>query len=191
MQIPYKISFHHMDPSPALETRIKEKINKLQSRSPNIIRCEVRVEASPHHRHKGNPYSVHILLTLPGKEMVVSHHSGRSPIRHEKIFAAMNDAFLAIEKKLKQAKQELRRDVKEHISVMQTGFVSMIDVADEYGFIIMEDDTPLYFHKNAVHDNKFSELALGSRVRYSFIEGEGVNGPQANYVRLLKNRAPF
>lgn len=191
MQMPYKISFHDMDPSLALESRIKEKIDKLQSRYPDIIKCEVRVEASPQHRNKGNPFSVHILVTMPGKEMVVSHHPGKSIERHEKVYAAMNDAFKAIESQLRHTKDELRRDIKQHVSVMQTGFVSMIDVGDDYGFITMEDGTELYFSKNAVHGGRFFELALGSKVRFSFIEGEGTNGPQANYVRLLKKRTPF
>lgn len=191
MQIPYKISFHEMDPSLALENRIKEKIDKLQSHFPRIIKCEVRVESSPHHRHKGNPYNVHIVVTLPGKELVVSHHPGKNIIRHEKVFAAMNDAFAAIKRKLQDSKEEALQKVKQRESVMQTGFVSMIDVGDDYGFITMEDGTELYFSKNAVQVGHFSELALGSKVRFSFIEGEGTEGPQANYVRLLKKRAPF
>lgn len=188
MQIPSNITFHNLDPSPALEERIKEKIDKLDQRYKGLIRCDVTVEGSSHHKNKGNLYSVHILVTLPGRELVVSQHPGKTPKRHEKVFAAMNDAFLAIEKQLSDFKQERRGKVKEHASVMQTGEIVMIDAGEEFGFLTMEDGTRLYFHRNAVHGDRFMDLALGSKVRFSFIEGEGAEGPQANFVRLLHKK---
>lgn len=189
MQVPLKISFHNIDSSGALEERIRQKVDKLENIYSGIIKCEVRVESSVHHRHKGNPYSVHILLTLPKKTIIVSQHPGKNPLRHEKIYAAMNDAFLAVEKKLKQYKQEQRRDVKEHASIMLSGHISMMDVSEGYGFITMLDGTEIYFNKNAVVADHFHDLGLDSKVRFSFIEGEGVEGPQANIVRMIKKKS--
>lgn len=189
MQIPAKISFHNMDPSPALESRIKEKIEKLANRYARLIGCEVIVESSVKHRNKGNPYSLHIRATLPGGEFVVSHHPGRSPKRHEKVFAAMNDAFKAIEKQLDHFRKGQRGEVKTHESIVLKGYVSKIDLEKEYGMITMEDDTEMYFHKNAVKGGRFSDLGLGSRVHFSFIEGEGHEGPQANYVLIVNKEA--
>lgn len=177
-----------MSPSSALESRILEKIAKLEHRCPRMIKCEVMVEASSAKKNKGNPYSVHIHVTLPGGEMVVSHHPGRMPLRHEDVYAAMNDGFKAIEKQIDHFKQMRSGHNKRHVSVLQNGSVSKIDVQEEYGLIAMEDGTDFYFHKNAVHANRFSELGLGSKVRFSFIEGEGHEGPQANYVRLVKKK---
>lgn len=188
MQIPSKISFHNMSPSSALESRILEKIEKLKHRCPRMIKCEVMVEASSAKKNNGNPFSVHIHVTLPGGEMVVSHHPGKMPIRHEDVYAAMNDGFKAIEKQIDHFKQMRRGHVKEHASVLLNGYVSKIDFGDEYGLITMDDGTEFYFHKNAVLGERFSELGLGSKVRFSFIEGEGHEGPQANFVRILKKK---
>jgi ribosomal subunit interface protein len=181
-----QITFLNMSPSPALEVRIKQKVAKLLERSPTMIRCDVFVEASSLHHHKGNPYSLHIHVTLPGGEMVVSHHPGKSPERDKDVYAAMNDAFKAIERQLKHFKDAQKREIKHHVSVIQMGKIAKLDYGDEYGLIEMADGTEIYFHKNAVHDNKFKELGLGTKVRYSFIEGEGINGPQANFVRIIK-----
>jgi cold shock CspA family protein/ribosome-associated translation inhibitor RaiA len=186
MQIPAKISFHNMDHSPALESRIKEKIARLSERFSGIIRCQVTIEGAPHHKNKGNTYNLHILVTLPGGEKVVSHHPGKSPVRHEKPFAAMNDAFKAITKQLAHFKNNQRGEVKGHTSVLLDGKVVGLDLGQEFGFIALEDGSEFYFHKNAVHGDRYLELKEGSKVRFSFIEGEGAEGPQANFVRLVR-----
>lgn len=186
MQIPSKISFHNMDPSPALESRIQEKINRLSERFSGIIRCNVTVEGAPQHKNKGSTFSVHILVTLPGSESVVSQHSGKALTRHEEPFAAMNDAFKAITKQLAQVKHNQRGEVKGHTSVLLNGKVVGLDIGQEFGFIALPDGSEFYFHRNAVHADRFLDLKEGSKVRFSFIEGEGAEGPQANFVRMLK-----
>ena len=186
MQIPSKISFHNMDLSPALSTRIQEKIDRLSERFSSLIRCHVTVEGAPQHKNKGNTYSVHILVTLPGSEKVVSQHPGKTLIRHEEPFAAMNDAFKAITKQLTQVKSNQRGEVKGHTSVLLDGKVIGLDIGQEFGFIALQDGSEFYFHKNSVHADRFLEYKEGSKVRFSFIEGEGAEGPQANFVRMLK-----
>ena len=185
MQIPRKISFHNMDSSPALESRIQEKIDKLQARFPSLIRCQVTIEGAPQHSNKGNAYSVHILCTLPGSEKVVSHHPGKSPRRHEKAFAAMNDAFKAIEKQLGHFRQNQRGEVKGHVSILLNGKIVGLDIGQEFGFVALPDGTEFYFHKHAVEHDRFLDLDVGTQVRFSFVENEGVHGPQANVVKLI------
>ncbi len=184
MQIPRKISFHNMDSSPALESRIDQKIDKLQARFAGLIRCHVTVEGAHQHRHKGNTYGIHILVTLPGGEKVVSHHPGKSSQRHQKAFAVMNDAFKAIEKQLAHYKQTQRGAVKGHTSILLNGTVVGLDVGQEFGFVALADGTEFYFHRNAVHGDRYLDLGVGSKVRFSFVENEGDHGPQANLVKL-------
>jgi ribosomal subunit interface protein len=186
MQIPSKISFHNMDPSSALETRIQEKIDRLSERFSGIIRCHVTVEGAAQHKNKGNTFSVHILVTLPGSEKVVSQHPGKALVRHEKAYAAMNDAFKAITKQLTQVKHSQRGEVKGHTSVLLNGKVVGLDIGQEFGFIALSDGSEFYFHRNAVHKDRFLDLKEGSKVRFSFIEGEGAEGPQANFVRMIR-----
>jgi ribosome-associated translation inhibitor RaiA len=52
MQIPLQISFRNMDPSPAVEERIRKKAAKLQRFHDRIIGCTVVVEAPHDHAHE-------------------------------------------------------------------------------------------------------------------------------------------
>ncbi len=125
-------------------------------------------------------------MTLPGSEKVISQHPGKALIRHEKAYAAMNDAFKAITKQLAHVKQDQRGEVKGHTSVLLNGKVVGLDVGQEFGFIALPDGSEFYFHRNSVHADRFLDLKEGSKVRFSFIEGEGAEGPQANFVRMLR-----
>ena len=68
MQIPLEISFRNMDPSPAVEARIREKAAKLERFHDRIIGCTVVVEAPHKHHHKGILAQNLILLCQPGIE---------------------------------------------------------------------------------------------------------------------------
>src|SRR5258708_3135932 len=121
MQVPPKITFHNLDYSSALESRILEKINKLSQRYDGLISCHVIVEAAHHHKTQGRLYGVSIDVKLPKGELIVSNHPGKNPLKHDKVFAAMNNAFLAIEKQLSRYKELKRRDIKEHKENWQSG----------------------------------------------------------------------
>ena len=71
MEIPLEVNFRNMDPSPAVEARIREKAAKLERFHDRIIGCTVVVEAPHRHHHKGKLYSVHIDISVPGKDLVV------------------------------------------------------------------------------------------------------------------------
>lgn len=189
MQIPARITFHNMDSSAALEARIRQKIAKLEARVRDLVGLHVFVEAAHHHQNKGFLYSVRIDATLPGEELVVSHHPGRNPDKHDEVFAAMNAAFAAIERQLERFKAvSQRRDVKVHASHWQDGVVSNLFNDDGFGFLATLIGDEIYFHRNAVHADKFGELDIGSRVRFVHADGEGDKGPQAKAVRLLPSR---
>jgi len=51
--LPLQISFRHMEPSPALETRVRELASRLDRFSRHIMRCHVVVEPLSGHQHQG------------------------------------------------------------------------------------------------------------------------------------------
>jgi ribosomal subunit interface protein len=108
MQVPVEIIYRNVDKSEALETRIREKIAKLNSKFERMISCRVVVEKANHQQNSGNSYSVHIDVTMPGGELVVSEHSGKDRLMDEKVYAAMNSAFSAIERQLERFKERTR-----------------------------------------------------------------------------------
>ena len=106
---------------------MQEHVAKLNEFYPKIMHCRVTIEAPT---HPGNPYQVHIDLTVPGKELVVSHepslYSSAERLQEKKrvksldIDAPYKDLHLAIDRTFKAAQQELedyvrrQRDQSKH-----------------------------------------------------------------------------
>jgi ribosomal subunit interface protein len=107
MQIPLQVSFRNMDPSPAIETDIREKAAKLEELYDRITSTRVVVE-TPHRRHHhGTLFHVRIDVRIPGKEIVVS----REPAAHhenEDVYVAIRDAFDAVRRQLMDHAREVR-----------------------------------------------------------------------------------
>jgi ribosomal subunit interface protein len=113
MQIPLQINFQNMDPSPAIEARIREKAAKLEQFHDRIIGCKVVVEAPHRHHHKGKLYNVRIDISVPGKDVFVGH-SGPLNHAHEDVYVAIRDAFNAAGRQLEDHVRRMRGAVKAH-----------------------------------------------------------------------------
>ncbi len=99
MQVPLKIDFHGMEPSPFIERRIEERIAKLLRFHGRMIGCRVVVEAPHHRRRRGNLYQVHVAIQMPGTTLSISRHPGQDPA-HTDVYVALRDAFDAAERRL-------------------------------------------------------------------------------------------
>lgn len=101
MQVPLKIDFLGMEPSPFIERRVQERVAKLLRFHDRMIGCRVVVEA-PHHRHRrGNPFQVHIAVQMPGAVLSINRHPGQAPA-HADVYVALRDAFDAAERRLSE-----------------------------------------------------------------------------------------
>jgi ribosomal subunit interface protein len=111
--IPLQISFRNMEPSEAVEARIREKAEKLERFHERIVGCEVVVEAQHKAHQKGKLYTIHIEISVPGPNIYVDRGS---PHNHanEDIYIAIRDAFDAAARRLEDHAQKLRGDVKAH-----------------------------------------------------------------------------
>lgn len=110
MATPVRITFRDMDPTPTVETRIKEAVEKLSALTGGITSCHVVVEAPHKHHHKGRLFHVCIDLTVPGKEIAVGrHHAER--ISHTDVFVALRDAFRAARRAL-----QTWNDTRRHLT---------------------------------------------------------------------------
>jgi ribosomal subunit interface protein len=111
MQIPLQISFRNMEPSPAIEERIRKKAAKLERFHDRIIGCSVVVEAPHRHQNKGKLYNVRVDVSVPGKDIV----AGRAkPVdqAHEDVNVAIRDAFNAATRRLEDHARRRRGEVK-------------------------------------------------------------------------------
>jgi Sigma 54 modulation protein / S30EA ribosomal protein len=75
MQLTPTITFRGIEPSAALEAKIRTRIDKLETYSPSIMGCHVLMELAQRHHEAGNRYHVRIDLTVPGEEIVVAHEA--------------------------------------------------------------------------------------------------------------------
>jgi ribosomal subunit interface protein len=113
MQVPLKITFRGMPPSPAIEERVRERATKLERLYDRIIGCRVVIESPHRHHHHGQIFHVHIDLTVPQHEIVVSREPAHNHA-HEDVYVAIRDAFDAAERRLEDFARQQRGEVKSH-----------------------------------------------------------------------------
>ncbi len=181
MQLPLQITFRHVEPSPALEARIRELAVRLEKFSPQIMRCHVIVEPMPLHQHQGGLHEFHIDITLPDAEIAI-HRAHPADHAHEDSYVALRDAFRAARRKLEDYERKRRHDVKNHPGPAH-GRICELDAQGGYGRIETEDGRVVYFHRNSLVGSRFQDLTTGMEVR--FAEEPGDLGPQASTVHVL------
>ena len=207
MEIPLKITFRDMPPSPAIEANVREKAAKFDELYDRVMRCHVIIEAPHRHHHKGKAYQVRIHLTVPGSELVInrapkrldaaktarleeaekelveSHELGKHAA-HEDVYVAIRDAFNAAGRKLQDHARRRRGKVKVHDTAPVARIVKLFP-SEDYGFLQTPDGREVYFHKNSVLTPGFERLEIGAQVH--FAEELGEKGPQASTVRVISN----
>ena len=115
MDIPLELSFHNIESSDALKAAVRAHVNKLEQFHDHIIGCRVVIEM-PHKSQKvsGNPPDVHIVVRVPGKEIVVSreyNHKGHKKAATD-AYAVLEESFLVAQKQLKDYRRVSHGDVK-------------------------------------------------------------------------------
>lgn len=113
MQLPLQITFRNIPPSQAVEAKVRERAEKLEKVTDNILACRVTVEAPHKHHYKGSTYQVRIDLTVPGTEIVVSRDPGLNHA-HENVYVAVRDAFNAVRRQLEDYVRQQQGKAKQH-----------------------------------------------------------------------------
>lgn len=181
MKLPLQIVFRNMDPSAAIEAKIRERVAKLEQYARDVMSCRVVVEPAHKHHHKGRLYRVHIDLRLPGAEIVAAHESAQDHA-HEDVYVAIRDAFDAVRRRLEDQARRRRGQVKRH-EHQPHGRIVELPVGQDHGRIEADDGHLVYFHRNSLVDAEFDRLRTGMEVR--FVEEAGEYGPQASTVHVL------
>lgn len=184
MQVPLQVTFRDMEPSAAVEARVREEAAELEQFHDRITRCRVVVEMPHRHQHQGRLFAVRLDLSVPGRELVI----GREPAEghaHEDVYVAIRDAFAAATRQLQDLARRQRGQTKEHEPLAE-GRVARILHELGYGFIETVDRREVYFHRNSVLEGDFDRLEIGTAVR--FAEELGEKGPQATTVHIHGKR---
>ncbi len=179
MKLPLQVVFRGMEPSEAIEAKVRERAESLDRFHEHIMSCRVVVEMHHRHSHQGNLFHVRVDLKVPEDEIVASrdpeqHHA------HEDVYVAIRDAFDATRRQLEDYVRRRRGVVKEH-EAPPHGRVA--ELYPDYGKIETADGRLVYFHRNSVVGDQFGQLEIGSEVR--FVEETGELGPQASTVHIV------
>ncbi|MGI9421385.1 MAG: HPF/RaiA family ribosome-associated protein [Geminicoccaceae bacterium] len=183
MEKPLEISFRHMNSSPAVEARLREKVGELETFFDRIIGCRVVVEQDHRHHRQGNLFRISLDITLPGKEIAINKKGPKNQA-HQDVYVAIRDAFNAAKRKIEDHARVRRGKVKAH-DVPPHGHVTTINRDGGFGFVRLVDGQEVYFHQNSVTNGGFESLDVGAEVRLSIDEKEGVDGPQATSVQPI------
>jgi len=107
------LSFRDMEPSPAVEERVRERAARLERYFDHITACRVVIESPHHHHHKGKLFRVRVDLTVP--EGTIIADGGRSVDHsHEDVYVAIRDAFDTARRELEDWVRRRRGEVKHH-----------------------------------------------------------------------------
>jgi cold shock CspA family protein len=181
MQVPLEIAFHNLEPSAWIEDDIRTRVAKLEKVYERMVRCRVSVEALHKQHRTGNVYEVHIEMHLPNGRLVVSDepHHARDQFAKPNLRTSLQEAFDAAYTQLKRFKEQQAGETKSHPAMFH-GQVSELHLDKDFGFILTNEGTQLYFHRNSVMNGDFAALKRGDAVH--FIEAAGDTGPTASKV---------
>jgi ribosome-associated translation inhibitor RaiA len=115
MDIPLELSFHNIEPSDALKQAVQDHVDRLEHLHDHIVGCRVSIEL-PHKSQKasGNQPDVHIVVRVPGKEIVVTKelaHAGHKKSATD-AYAVLDNAFAVAASRLKDYRRISHGDVK-------------------------------------------------------------------------------
>lgn len=104
-----QIHFLDMEPSDAIETRVRRWAERLTRWSDDIQKCQVWIASPRGHHRKGYLYGVRIRLTVPREEIAVELQPAE-----EDVHVSIRRAFEAARRKLADHARRRRGDVKAH-----------------------------------------------------------------------------
>lgn len=105
MKLPLQVVFRNIQPSPAVEAKVRARADKLDDMYDHIMSCRVVVEERHRHHHHGNLFQVGVSLTVPTSELTA--HA-----ENEDVYVAIRDSFDAVRRQLENYVCRRRGDVK-------------------------------------------------------------------------------
>ncbi|SCK27787.1 ribosomal subunit interface protein [Variovorax sp. HW608] len=111
MNLPFAIQFDGIARSDAVEDLARSRVEHLKRYFADLTACHVTISKESQHGQPGGFFSARVAVTLPGRELIVSHaHEHDAHI-------ALRDAFDAIRRRLEDSQQIRRGEVKHHAAV--------------------------------------------------------------------------
>lgn len=188
MQVPLQINFQNMDPSEAMESRVRDCVARIEKLTDSIISCRVTLEA-PHKQPHRSHVAISLNISVPGKDIIVKREQRRHETRSD-AYQVIRVAFDIAARQLEEHLRISRRDVKTHHDGPTYARIVKLYPEQDYGFIETPVQLNVYFHSTAVSGFEFGELQIGTEVLYTLASEEGPMGPQASKVQVVGGQHP-
>jgi ribosome-associated translation inhibitor RaiA len=107
MQIPLQITFRGLSPMPSVGALINERSSRLERFCDRIIRCHVTLGVPHRHHRNGRRYSVHIDITTPIGNIVVTREPADDGSSLQ-LGVAIREAFDAATRQLEEENRRRR-----------------------------------------------------------------------------------
>lgn len=107
MTVPLEIHFHGLDKSDAMETRVREKFNKLQRHFDRMNGCRVVLEAPHRNTTKAKVFQVKIEISVKGGKPIIVNHEREGAHASEDLPLAIRDAFEAATRRADELSSQL------------------------------------------------------------------------------------
>ncbi len=185
MQVPAEITFKNYEPSELVRAEIAKQTGKLEKFSNRLTSCRVILQAPQTRHRKGEPFKLNLEVAMPQHKDIIVTRSHGDVSEHEHVLVAIRDAFDAAGRQIEDAMRDLRDETKVHIEERH-GHITKFLAGEDAGFIETADGREIYFHKNAVLEENFTHLRIGSEVR--FVAETGTHGEQASTVPVIGKR---
>jgi len=179
MQTPIEITLRDVPSTPEIHAFLREQAKRLERFCDNLTVCRVAIERPHRHPQSGNPFRVRLEVLVPPKKDLVVVQEPEDNEMHVALHAVVRRAFRAMERQLKDATDLRRGDVKAHAEPRAL----VVRLFDDYGFLKSLDGREIYFHRNSVAHDDFTQLEVGTEVRFE--ETVGNDGPQATTVQIV------
>lgn len=112
MTVPIEISFHGIDKSDAVETRIHEKVARLEQHFSRITHARVVIASPNRASARAKLFQVKIDIGVPGQQSIVVSQDGQDA--YADVFVALRDAFATAQRKLEETADRMKSARQEH-----------------------------------------------------------------------------
>ncbi|MBD3337242.1 MAG: HPF/RaiA family ribosome-associated protein [Candidatus Eisenbacteria bacterium] len=183
MQVPLELAVRDVERSETIERQVEKNVDRLEQICDSMTSCRVAVEKPQQHQETGSPYRVRVQVRVPpGHEIVAVREPGEGNL-HDPLALVIDSAFEAARRQLKEIVERRRGEVKRHPEQEVGAVVEQLIPEQDCGFLRALDGQQIYFHRNAVTNDEYDDLQVGTGVR--FVKTMGEKGAQASTVQIL------
>lgn len=184
MQVPLEITYKGFERTEMIDDLVTSKVAHLEKFHPNIISCRIGLEMPQLGSRSGSNYYVRLDLRVPPGHEIVVKRGPQEAGPASTLQGMIRQAFDTAERELRELVRLQRYQVKTHLeSRIEVAHVVRLLRDQDYGFLKLESGDEIYFHRNAVLNDGFDRLTVGTGVRYLAEEGE--KGMQASTVQII------